>query len=363
MKEALLSFLKIGSTSDNIPKLHEAIKFVEQLVSDLDLNIEKYEKNDIPTIVISQRKTLTPKIMLSGHVDVVPPLDSNQFEPYEKDGRIYARGSSDMKGVDVAMIYAYKELISEGNKLDVALMFTSDEEVGSDNGVQYLLNDVGYRPGVVFLPDSGPNWSICVAEKGLWHLKCTTTGVAAHGARPWLGKNAINQLTEAYSWLHDEFITRWGTPTASNDWIPTVNIGMIKGGSAINMVPDSAEMFLDIRIPAEFDPLIIQELVTKEFTSRNLLLTTIHWSSAVNNDPRSGPTKIWQEIAHDHGIQPEIIRSHGGSDAAFFSAKGIPVLMTMPTCSSAHIKDEWVDFEDLMKFKDLIKEWIIANCK
>jgi succinyl-diaminopimelate desuccinylase len=191
-----------------------------------------------------------PGLMLSGHVDVVPPgavpWTHDPFAGTIEDGRLYGRGACDMKAGVAAMIAAAAEVATSGERLkgDLVICATSDEENGC-RGADALAREPLFEGlGAVLIAEPS-NLGLFVAEKGAFWLEVTITGKTAHAATPHLGANAIQAMAE--------FLTRVpaaalggsrADPVLGN---PTLNIGTIQGGVRINVVPDQCVAALDFR--------------------------------------------------------------------------------------------------------------------
>ena len=126
--------------------------------------------------------TLNPSLMLSCHLDVVQAREE-QFEPHIQDNKMIGRGTSDMK-------FAVPVFFNVLNRLDtgkekILLAFTFDEEIGGNKGVRYLLDEVGLRPAVAFIPDGGDNFQIEAEEKGVFLFRVKTSGKSAHERCPY----------------------------------------------------------------------------------------------------------------------------------------------------------------------------------
>lgn len=361
MRETLYELLSIQSTSDKTEELYKAIDFIEEFFSGYDVFIKRYEFNSKPSIVITSKNTKTPKIFLNGHIDVVPGDYDKAFEPYEKNGKIYARGACDMKGPIVALMYAFKELLENGEvNLDIGLMITSDEELGGYNGAKKLM-ETGYSAECVFVPDSGTNWETCVDEKGVWHFIIKSKGVSGHGSRPWEGENALLKLISVYEEIQKEFKNRWGELKEGNRWIPTVNLSKIHGGKALNSIPDYGEMGLDIRITGAVGAEEIENIVMKILKDNDCKLGDGIKATPLHTAEDNKYVLAWKEVVKEEvGVESKSHKGFGASDGRFFSERGVPIFLCLPKASKCHIKDEWIDYEDLVRFKDVINKWLIS---
>lgn len=190
-----------------------------------------------------------PPIVLSGHFDTVP-LGAKQWseDPFSgtiKNGKIFGRGSSDMKGglaaMLVASIQAFKEADPPGG---VRLIFTAGEEPGCMGAIH--LAGSGYNRGKASAIIVGePTSNIpAIGHKGGLYLKVSASGKTAHSSMPELGDNAIYKVARAISKIeHYQF-------HAEKDELhgfPTINVGLVSGGKNINSVSDHAEFTIDIR--------------------------------------------------------------------------------------------------------------------
>ncbi|MDQ6985710.1 MAG: M20/M25/M40 family metallo-hydrolase [Candidatus Dojkabacteria bacterium] len=366
MKELLFDLLKFESTEEKPSKLYGIVDHLDMYFNEINVTTRMYEKNKKPSFVVTTKFTKSPKIFLSGHLDVVPADYDKAFEPYEKDGKIYARGTSDMKGVDAAMITAVKELVEEGADVDVGLMLTTDEEVGGFDGTNYLLEEQGYSSEVVFLPDGGEaNWNVCLGEKGIFFVELESESSGGHGSRPWEVENPLNNCWKVYKEIRDIFREKWGRISKEDNWKPTINLSSLHGGDSFNKVPNKAVMKLDIRFPANtLTDSLMDELLKNACNKYNITYKYVLTASPASIDKDNQYIKRWVEVSRSAiGSEPQFYNTHGGSDGRFFGAKGIPMLCVKPNASSMHVVNEWIDYEDLIRFKDVLKQWILDSHK
>src|SRR5919199_832639 len=131
-----------------------------------------------------------PRVLLHGHVDVVPG-EERQFDPYEERGELYGRGVYDMKGALAAMMYAVEDLYTLGCDATVELLIVPDEEQehGARTGAEVLIEH-GHI-GDFLITGEPTDFQIGTQSKGVLDLRVTLRGKSAHGSTPWLGKNAV----------------------------------------------------------------------------------------------------------------------------------------------------------------------------
>ncbi|HAM09484.1 MAG: hypothetical protein A2X05_14395 [Bacteroidetes bacterium GWE2_41_25] len=243
----LLSFNNI-----NPPGNEEGIAmYVGELLAENGFNVRlpEFEKGRLHLIAEKGLSTHTPPIVLSGHFDTVPLGNSKwSIDPFEgviSDGKIWGRGSSDMKGGVAAMILASIESFKDKSPGGgVRLIFTAAEELGCI-GIQQLMKTVD-NPGkasAVIVGEPTANLP-AIGHKGAIYLNAVTSGKTAHSSMPHLGDNAIYKAAASILKARDfEFETE-EDPLLG---YPTINVGKMSGGLNINSVPDHAEFTIDIR--------------------------------------------------------------------------------------------------------------------
>ncbi len=183
----------------------------------------------------------TPKLFLSTHMDTVPP-----FIPSSEDAtRIYGRGSCDAKGIIAAQLAAAERLRKE--KLRVGLLFLVGEECDS-TGAQIANQQP--LPGKFLINGEPTENKIAVASKGTLRVEVIARGRMAHSAYPELGESATEKLVEA---LHR--LLAMPLPNNPDIGPSTMNIGLIEGGRAPNVIPDHAKASLLIRLVGPTDNL------------------------------------------------------------------------------------------------------------
>jgi succinyl-diaminopimelate desuccinylase len=194
-------------------------------------------------------------LILNGHTDVVAAGNGWTEDPFGglvKGGRVYGRGSADMKGGLAAMMVTVDALRKSRKHLAGRMIFqaTADEEVGSPMGTGYLVRR-GLR-GDLAIVGEPTSLEVCVAHKGVLRFDVVAFGKAAHGSVPWEGRSAIlamNVVIDALRGYAAELEAGRRHPLLG---APTVKVGVIQGGVAVNVVPDRCRIVVERRlIPPE----------------------------------------------------------------------------------------------------------------
>ncbi len=185
-----------------------------------------------------------PRLLIACHVDTVPADDPGRWQrdPFDGDldgGRVWGRGSSDMKA---GLVAAAAAVAAADPGTPLALLLTSDEEIGSRGAAAAAGAVAGLRVGAVVVPEATGNQVVLGHRGALW-LAVRAHGVAAHGSTPERGRNAVLELVSV--------LGRAGAalPLATDPFLggETWNPGVITGGTVPNMVPDRAEVVVDQR--------------------------------------------------------------------------------------------------------------------
>lgn len=351
----LTELVQLDSVTSNHEGNMKALKYVERQLEGLNLYFKYYEYNGFPSLVITTQDTQKPTVFLVSHIDVVAAPQA-LFSPRIEGNKMYGRGVYDMKMAIACYILLMQEL--KDKHLNIGIMLTSDEEIGGMNGTRRLL-DAGYSSEVAFLPDGGFDWNFEEEAKGVLHIKVMAKGVAAHSSRPWNGENAINKLMAALQEINRYFDLE---KSKYGDYYPTANVGIIQGGKGVNQVPDYAEAKVDIRFPSGITAgqifINLKDLVKDQVALENLIEASPNMV-----DVNQNYFQKFKEIAQKRGITIGTVRSHGSSDARFFGEKKIPILVISCKGGDIHSDKEWIDLEDLSRFYEVMKEWVLETCR
>ena len=324
------------------------------------ITLEMVESNGYESLIAMPNGISSPDILLCGHLDVVKHIQPGAYQSEIRDGRIYGPGAGDMKGQLAIMIELMRWLGQESPGLSVGLAITSDEERGGESGVRFLVEDLGLRCGVAIIPDGGSLTDITVEEKGIIHLRVTAKGEAAHAARPWLGKNALEMLSESLALVRSWFQSQWPDSLDPDDtkthWFHTCSLTTLgTPNDSPNRIPGNAEAVLDIR----FVPPADSEVILKEVRSRlanGVVAEPIVIAEPTHLAPDDKFLKVTTEVTQ---TEARLVHASGGSDGRFFAAEGIPVLLSRPNVGNLHGQDEWIDIESMLDYFEICRRYII----
>jgi succinyl-diaminopimelate desuccinylase len=290
-------------------------------------------------------------VLLHGHVDVVPG-QPEQFEPRVEGEQLYGRGAYDMKGALASLLLALADLRAQ-DAVRVRLGIVPDEESEeeTERGGD-LLVDEGFV-GDFAITGEPTDMHVGIAAKGVLAMRLEVSGRAAHGATPWLGDNAILRAVEVFRAIESlPFASR------SSELFdrPSINLGRILGGDALNKVPDTCYIDVDVRHLPEQDPdEILEEVAGIEGAK---VISTFSRPPATV-DPESTFVRALCEAAapHHSGAVMSIGRD-GASDAVSFLRVGIPAVEFGPVGAGHHGPDEWVSIPSLASYRNAIVDFV-----
>jgi succinyl-diaminopimelate desuccinylase len=307
-----------------------------------------------------------PPLGFTGHIDTVPlgaaAWKADAFGASQEGGKLFGRGSSDMKsGVAAFVIAALRMAEQLKNGPGVTLVITADEENGCGGAAHLvkhgkLLGEVG----ALVIGEPTANYPL-IGHKGALWLDVTTRGVTAHGSMPERGDNAIYKAAAAIGKLR-EF--DFGAASHGLMGRPTLNVGTVHGGLNINSVPDQAVIGVDIRtIPGQDHALIRSRI--QELLGETVEVTPTIDVGAIYSDP----VHPWIQCVFDVtrytlGARPQPRTATYFTDAAVLkdAYRNVPMVVLGPgEPALAHQTDEYCLLDRIEQsvdiYTDLIKDW------
>ena len=308
------------------------------------VRIEEFHCEGVPSLVVRPAAVETPSVLLVGHIDVVDHGSRRHYRAAVRDGRIYGPGTGDMKGAVAIMVTLFGELRRRHPEVALGLAITADEERGSHHGTRYLV-DQGLSCDLAILPDGGSIDTVVVAEKGLLHVEVVWRGASTHGAYPWSGNNPVDSMLGDLARLRDRFAAL--ASDLPDHWHPTATFTTLESESrSINRVPEFARAGVDVRFtPPWTVATMLREVQSCLSPGAELSLPNVTESTrmAVDADYRT----ISEQVL---GRPLQEMRTPGASDARFFSARGIPAIISRPVVGNVHRVDEWIDIDSMLQY-------------
>jgi succinyl-diaminopimelate desuccinylase len=354
----------IPSTESRPKDRKHCFEFLEHHLDATDgVQLTSYHQDGHQSIVIRPRGAASPEILLCGHIDVIEHSEPDCYHSRVDSGRIYGPGSGDMKGQIAIMVELMRSLHWRHPGISLGLAITSDEEIGGADGVNYLVNQVGLRCGRAIIPDGGSLGDITVAEKGVIHARITQVGREAHGARPWLGDNAVEKLIEQLTHLQHHFANYWPHKPIEeqiNHWFPTCSVTTFETeNKTTNRIPSRASAVIDVRFPPPHTVASMLDEIAGVIGSAVKppcgVLEPLMTAETTDLKPDPLFCRVTEEIT---GQSIRRVQASGGSDSRFFCDHGIPVNLSRPLVGNLHAIDEWIDVNSMLSYYRICERYI-----
>lgn len=304
-----------------------------------------------PNVIIRYRNGADhPHLMLNGHTDTVAITEMTipPFAAEERDGRLWGRGTADMKGPVACMLHALLALRETADQwrgtATVALVV--DEEVNFQGVLDLMQRGEKYDFAIVGEPT---RFEVIRGCKGVLRFWIRAHGLAAHSSTPWKGRSSISAMGRAILALDEYFADRLSQVTHPDFDHSTGSIGLIRGGSGINIVPDFCEISIDIRLlPGQSGEATYQEIqalvqstsdqVRWEFDPKPL----IDHPFCLSNDDAF----VRQVCEATERPQADVVNF--SCDASKIAKAGVPCLIFGPgDIAQAHTANESIAIEEL----------------
>jgi len=365
-RELLARLVSFDTTSalSNLELIHFVQEYLAQYgVESQCISDETGSKANLYATIGPQDKS---GIMLSGHTDVVPvkgqPWTSDPFTLTERDERLYARGSCDMKGFIASALAIVPQLSRQTLHTPVHLAFSYDEEVGC-LGVRRMIDvmeGLPVRPAMAIIGEP-TSMKVMIGHKGKRSVRVTVTGQSGHSAYPTEAVNAIEYAAELVAKIrriHAEF--KVNGPFDADYRVPhtTLHVGVFNGGTALNIVPNQCTFDFEIRHLPQDDPEAILQRI-QDYAAKVLLPEMLGVSVRVGFDfmTLSGYPGLYTEpdavvvefarglLSEDSGVSKISFGTEGG---LFSERLGIPAVVCGPgSIQQAHKADEYVSLAQL----------------
>jgi succinyl-diaminopimelate desuccinylase len=289
--------------------------------------------------------------VLHGHLDVVPG-HPEQFTPRLQDGRLFGRGAYDMKSALAAMMLAVADLAGEVNGVEVELVVVPDEERSDpgENCTEMLVRD-GLRADFVVCGEP-TDMHVGVQAKGVLMVRVDMSGTAAHGATPWLGDNAVLRAVDLFRRIATLPFAAESAPLFER---PSINLGRIQGGDAVNKVPDACRMDVDVRyLPHQAPEDVLAQIRTLDPAATVEVLMQRPPASVPADHPM---VLALLEAAGRQEPSSASVGRDGASDAVAFLEVGVPAVEFGPRGAGHHGPEEYVEVESLPRYRRALVEF------
>ncbi|MGE0970884.1 M20 family metallopeptidase [Klebsiella sp. WOUb02] len=304
-------------------------------------------------------------LAFTGHLDTVPLGNARwRYDPFGsqiENGRLYGRGSSDMKAAVAAFAVACaqrREPILAGR--GAVLLITGGEETGCDGARALIASGALPEVGALIVGEPTANYPV-IGHKGALWLRAETRGKTAHGAMPELGINAIYLAADALGKI------RHFSPGAPHPLMkqPTLNVGRIEGGLNINSVPDRACFDVDIRSAPNLQHATIRQRLSALLGESVTLTTLVDLPAVLSEERHAWIAQIYRRCRplHDGPLEPRVVPYFTDASLLLPALGSPPCIILGPgEPSMAHQTDEYCLLSRLDEaerlYGEIIDDWM-----
>jgi acetylornithine deacetylase len=348
------------------------------VASTYTFNDERTKANLWATLPAQDGNTTRDGIVLSGHTDVVPvdgqPWDSDPFTATVRGDRLHGRGVTDMKSFSATGLAMVPELLRRGLRQPVHFALSYDEEVGCI-GVRRLISDInakGIAPlGCIVGEPTG--MELVLAHKGKRSWRCRVRGHEAHSSLTSHGVNAVQIACELVAYIARrarEFRDSGARDEAYDVPYTTAHVGVIHGGTAVNIVPRDCWFDFELRhlpfddpqaFAGEVEAFAQRFLAEMHAVSRDTFIAFEQLSSLPGMDTHDGSAIA--SLAHECNGHAEVGKVSFGTEASLFHGVDIATVICGPGhIAQAHQPNEWVSLEQLARCEAFMRRLADRVC-
>jgi succinyl-diaminopimelate desuccinylase len=353
MDERALAERLITYDTSTLEGMQSAAGFVKGWLEARDVEVTGYMHNGRPVLAATIGPAAAPTIVLHGHLDVVPARPE-QFSPRVEGDRLFGRGAYDMKGGLAAMMLAVHDLATQdGVRVNFVCVADEESDELEQRGSDFLVEQ-GYI-GDFAITGEPTDMRIGIQAKGVLAMRIEVTGKAAHGSTPWEGDNAVLKAIDVFRQIEVLPFARESSDLFDR---PSINLGRIVGGDALNKVPDLCGIDVDVRYLPGQDPDEIRAAVDALPDAR--VVKVFHRRPAIverDNPYVQALGEAIARVAPPVGEQISVGRD-GASDAISFLEAGVPAVECGPAGAGHHGPDEWVSIRSLGEYRRALVEFV-----
>lgn len=347
LSQALIRF---KTNPDQPGELAFALDYLASLFP--HLTVEQFTDEGVRSILVyatPQRPEIF-KIILNGHVDVIPGKDF-QYIPHIDGDKLYGVGALDMKANLAVMVHVFAE-VAQIVDYPLGLQIVTDEELGGFHGTKYQIAQ-GVRADFVIAGET-TNFAIAHQAKGILWIKVQFHGETAHGAYPWRGDNA---LIQAHTFIA-QLLQKYPTPM-QQAWVTTVNVARIETPNlSFNKVPDHADVWLDIRVvPPEYTAIVAEIAALLPVSATYSVLA--HEAALYTAPDNPYIQRLQQITAQVTGQSCELYGAQGSSDARHYMAVDGAGIEFGPIGGGIASDEEWTSIAGLTTYATILREFLL----
>jgi succinyl-diaminopimelate desuccinylase len=367
--EVAQELMRFKTITGNMKEINQAMNYIKNMMTLLGAKVEIFApENTAPVIFIRNTDSVNFDALILGHIDVVP-ADDSMFKPVVKDGKLFGRGSLDMKSFAAVALNSMQHVIQSELPIKFGIILSSDEEKGSHGVHTFLEHYKDIHADIVLDNDVGGDITKIIAKcKNPVFVKITAQGKEAHGSRPWDGIDANERMLQTLCNLR-KFYPAYDLEGKKprNKWIDTLHFARIEGGKVANIISDSCETICDFRLVETSTLDDLKKNLNKSMV-KGVSYTVVSASTPVVMDEKNPLILCYKKLAEEIlGKKIKFEYEGGATDARAFAVRGSTVIMHSGSGDGMHASDEYLDIDSLKQLSSIqiafLDELALAKAK
>ena len=353
--QTVQDLIKFRTETGNLSEIDKCMAYCQKLFenSGAIVDVSRYEGVS-PVLFVRNQPTEDFDVVVLGHLDVVPAAD-DMFKPVIKDGKMYGRGTLDMKSFAAVAFNSMFHVLENKLNLKFGIILSTDEEKGSASTHAFMNAHPNINAKIVLDNDVGGDILKIVSKcKNPVFVKIIAEGLEAHGSTPWEGIDANEKLMltcanirKIYPYFSKEL------PEPENKWQDTVHFASIKGGDVSNIISNHAEALCDFRLTENSSVADLRKNLDK-CMEKGVSYKIVSESTPVVMDEKNPYILDYKAFA-ENILGQKIAFEHigGATDSRSFAVKGSIVIMHSGTGEGMHASGEYVVIDSVEKIADI----------
>ncbi len=348
------NLMRFRTETGNTEEIEKCLEYAKSLFNGLEVKGGIYHfDNASPVLFLANVEADNYDVVCLGHLDVVPATD-DMFSPVIKDGKLYGRGSLDMKSFAAVALNSLEHVLKNKLPLKFAVILSTDEEKGSKSTHAFMEAHPNLKAKIVLDNDVGGDINKIVSKcKNPVFVKIMADGQAAHGSTPWEGIDANEILMETLRNIRQiyPYYSKGGV-NPQDKWIDTVHVAIMQGGEVSNVIARHAEAVLDFRLTENSTVENLKHNLDKCMVQGATYKISSESTPVVmdENNPFILDYKHFAEQALGHALEFEHIG--GATDSRAFAVRGSVVIMHSGSGEGMHAEGEYVEIDSVEKIAD-----------
>jgi len=354
--ETAQNLIRFRTETGNCEEINKCLDYIKGLFAQTTAKVDIFRADEQTAPVIFIRNTDNENFdaLVLGHIDVVPAEDK-MFSPYIKDGKMFGRGTLDMKSFAAVALNSMEYVLQQQLPLKFGVILSTDEEKGSKGTEAFLKAHPQISAKIVLDNDVGGDILKIVTKcKNPVFVKIISQGVEAHGSTPWDGIDANENMLHVLSNIRKiyPYFSKNGVNPADK-WVDTVHFAKICGGEVSNIISKYCETLCDFRL-VETSSLDDLKKNLDKCLVNGVTYKIVSSSTPVVMDEANPYILDYKHFAEAIlGKQLEFEHIGGATDSREFAVKGSTVIMHSGTGDGMHASGEFVEIDSVLKIADI----------